>query len=375
MDQLEIHAIPDLFEAVVESSPHAILIADDRGSYVHANPAAGELFGLPAEQLVGKHVSEFVHAEQVKVIDETWADFRRQQRQVGEFSLVRPDGTRRTLQYHAVANIAPGLHLSILQDVTEAKAEAARRQDAERHREHLIGRLKELVGELEKERDLRDGFVSALTHDLRTPLTAAKLTAQLLTLRASDNPELQRQTRKIASTIERADAMIRDLLDASLVRAGQNLSLDKAEVALEALARETLDELAGVHGDRFRLEAPAPVRGHFDGGALRRVLENLAQNAVKYGAPGTPVTVRVTKGDGVAVVRVHNQGNAIPPQEQATLFQPFHRTQTAQQGRQKGWGLGLTLVKGIVEAHGGKASLERSDESGTTFCIQLPLSS
>ena len=96
-------------------------------------------------------------------------------------------------------------------------------------------------------------------------------------------------------------------------------------------------------------------------------------NAAKYSAPGTIVSIKLEKLDGLAKLAIHNEGNPIPVEEQKLLFQPFLRAKAAQDSGKKGWGLGLTLVKGIAEAHGGTVTVESSAEKGTTFTLSIPL--
>lgn len=110
----------------------------------------------------------------------------------------------------------------------------------------------------------------------------------------------------------------------------------------------------------------------WDGEELRRALWNLGTNAVKYGAPDKPITITLKRSDSGARISVHNYGSVIAPEDRANLFDPFARTREAQTKGQTGWGLGLTLVRGCAEAHGGKVSIESDAAIGTTFTIHLP---
>jgi PAS domain S-box-containing protein len=237
--------------------------------------------------------------------------------------------------------------------------------------------LHELVEKLEQERDLRERFVSTLTHDLRTPLTAARLNAQLLELSLTDPAPRLRAAGQVIRNIDRIDQMIGNLLDANRIRAGEKLPLNFTHFDLVHLVKSTLDDLSVVYRDRLiLLPNEGPVVGTWSENGLRRVIENLASNAIKYGATGQPITVSIdTPSAEKVVVSVHNQGNPIPKEDQLTLFDQFRRTSSADRGDQKGWGLGLTLVKGTVEAHGGEVSVESDWTHGTTFRVMLPLAS
>lgn len=110
----------------------------------------------------------------------------------------------------------------------------------------------------------------------------------------------------------------------------------------------------------------------FDCGGIKRALENLMINAIKYGACDTPIKVSLTQFNTEVCLQVHNEGNPIPLKEQASLFEYYHRSND-RSGSQQGWGIGLTLVKGIAEAHDGKVEVKSSKEEGTTFSIVLPV--
>jgi signal transduction histidine kinase len=104
------------------------------------------------------------------------------------------------------------------------------------------------------------------------------------------------------------------------------------------------------------------------------VIENLAGNAVKYGAKDTPITLSLKHLGAHVELRVHNFGGELSPDDQKGLFDLFQRTRTAIASGQKGWGIGLTLVKGIVEAHGGRVSVKSGPGLGTAFIVSLPFS-
>jgi len=103
------------------------------------------------------------------------------------------------------------------------------------------------------------------------------------------------------------------------------------------------------------------------------VLDNLLSNAVKYGERGGVITIRLRRVDDRMLLCVHNFGTLIPGEELALLFHPFHRTSDAKATGQRGWGLGLTLVRGIVEAHHGVVKVESYPKEGTTFTADLPI--
>src|SRR5215510_4961128 len=228
----------------------------------------------------------------------------------------------------------------------------------------LLERLTATIEALRNERSIRERFVAALAHDLRSPLSTAKLGAELL----SQDPESLDARRDLALRIDRnldrLDWMIRDLLDANRIRAGERLSLRLDTCDLGQIAHEAAEELRMLHGDRFVVEADPRALGVWSADELRRSLLNLGSNAVKYGAPDRPITLVVRRVDERALASVHNWGAPISPDDQAQLFEPFARSRAA---------IGLTLVRGCASAHGGAVSVVSTPAEGTTFTLDLPL--
>jgi signal transduction histidine kinase len=219
----------------------------------------------------------------------------------------------------------------------------------------------------------REQFGLALSHDLRNPLSAIKASTDLI-LRYPDRVELPILVARIAENANRIDRMTQDLLDASRVRFGERLTLEVAECEIYQLVQDTLADLATLHGNRFQLKG-TPIQGFWNRDALRRAVENLVVNAIKYGSSTTPITVVVKNAHGRTMVSVHNEGSYIPREEQETIFLSFMRAKSAQNRKKAGWGLGLALVRGVAEGHGGSITIDSTPERGTTFLIDLPTDS
>lgn len=236
----------------------------------------------------------------------------------------------------------------------------------------LYAELREHVAELEAERGLRERLTAVLAHDLRGPLAAAKMGLALL-----DKPGERDEGRppliaRIDQNLARVDRMLRDLLDISRLRTGEQPHLDLAPCDLRVLADEVVQDLQVVHGARFVVDGGGPVPGNWSCDGLKRALWNLAENGVKYGARGAPITIHVERRGAGACVSVHNLGEPIPPDSQERVFDLFARGRDAQS---ESWGLGLVYVRACAEAHGGAVSVESDAVSGTTFTLSLPLDS
>jgi signal transduction histidine kinase len=224
---------------------------------------------------------------------------------------------------------------------------------------------------LRGEESFRDRFDAILAHDLRGPLMVARVGADLLADKPLSPADVHGVITRIDSALDRADRMLRDLLDANRLRAGGKLTIVLAPCDLGVLAETIAEELRSIHGPRFVVRAEK-VAGFWSSDEVHRAVWNLAINAVKYGDPDTPIEIAVFSVAGAARLSVHNFGRAISAADQPRLFEPFSRAPDAA-SRSGGWGLGLAIVRGCAEAHGGVASVQSNERDGTTFTIDLPL--
>jgi PAS domain S-box-containing protein len=241
-----------------------------------------------------------------------------------------------------------------------------------------VDEQKNVIDSLQSEKHLREQFVSTLTHDLRTPLAAVKMSAQLLARKTNTPEKLTSLSGRIVDNVNRANQMIENLLDANRIKAGEPLEMEMKDTNLIAVVNETIADLSTVFGDRIVLDCPdTSIVGVWNAHAIRRIIDNLCTNAFKYGRDRSSITVSLRKNSVTVKISVHNFGNPIPPTELESLFKPFQRVSTA--GNQakvvRGWGLGLTLVKGFTEAHRGTIEVTSSEESGTRFTVTLPTDS
>jgi signal transduction histidine kinase len=231
--------------------------------------------------------------------------------------------------------------------------------------------LRDQLLKLETEQKLREMFVAALTHDLRTPLSVSKLSTQLLALQFAGQEDVQSVLSRLDRNLTHADRMIQDLLDASHIKSGKLISIRVTECDPCKIAREVIEELTAIHSSHFELKT-INIRIMADPVGLRRIIENLAANAIKYGAPDIPICISLNKYEDRVELKVENRGNPISAEDQRTIFEPFHRAASAILSTQKGWGIGLSLVRGIAQAHGGDVSVCSADNR-TCFTVTLPL--
>jgi signal transduction histidine kinase len=227
----------------------------------------------------------------------------------------------------------------------------------------------------------KDEFLSIASHELKTPLTALSMAAQLVE-RQMENPpldeeRLRRHVGTIRSQATRTTRLINDLLDMSRIDAGR-LALTSAPVDLvtlvEAATQRQRDALPEGAGERLMVCAGQPsITVHGDSARLEQVLTNLLTNAVKYSPDGSPIEVGLTGDASSATIRVVDHGIGVPEAERADIFVPFQRASTAIAAHIQGTGLGLYITRRIVEAHGGTIHLDETPGGGTTVVVTLPM--
>lgn len=220
---------------------------------------------------------------------------------------------------------------------------------------------------------LRERFVAALTHDLRSPLATAHAAAELIR-HTTDPTKLNEFADHITDNLDRMDRMIQDLLDSAIFQSGERLRLRIQQFDILEVTQAVCAQLTARHGARFEVLGNQ-ITGWWDRDALRRAIENLVGNAVKYGAAGTPIRVKLDSSHGRMILTVHNEGEAIPVEHREGIFQVFRRAAAAKEGDKKGWGIGLPYVRSVAESHGGSVSVDSAIERGATFLIDAPMDS
>lgn len=236
----------------------------------------------------------------------------------------------------------------------------------------------ELLSALQREKELsemKSKFVSIASHELRTPLATILSSAELLEhysdgLSAEDKLKM---LHGIQGAVKRMNAMIEDVLVIGKAEAGA-LQFEPKPVDLRELCRKVVEELrpgvAKQHVIQFEQQFE---RGNLnlDEKLLRHILTNLLSNAVKYSPAGSTVSLQLAERDGKALIEVGDQGIGIPVEDQARLFESFHRASNV--GNRQGTGLGLVIVKKAVELHGGTISIDSKVDAGTRISVRLPL--
>ncbi len=230
-----------------------------------------------------------------------------------------------------------------------------------------------LLRETQRAVAARDEFIAVASHELSTPIMSLKLAVQALEgERLTLSPEAAARAAAVARRqVDRIEQLVGELLNVTRIRAGR-LPLQLEQVELGAVVREVAARLAPVVesvGSRLTIDCPRPVLGRWDRSRLEQVVTNLLTNALKFGG-GAPVDVLVDADAERARLAVRDHGPGVQPEQLSLLFEPYHQERPTPQG---GLGLGLFIVRGIVEALGGTATAESRVGEGATFRVELPL--
>jgi signal transduction histidine kinase len=219
---------------------------------------------------------------------------------------------------------------------------------------------------------LKDDFLSAAAHDLKTPLTSIIVNAQLLERRAMRRPDQPADLggiRRVIAEAIRLRGIVLELLDASRTEQGRLLGHREA-VDLATLARE-VGERHNSERHPVVIDAPISLIEYCDPARIAQLLENLVENAVKYSPDGGTVTVALQAAEHVEL-SVTDCGIGIPNADLPQLFARFHRGTNVDDRRFPGMGLGLYICRGIAEEHGGEIAVSSAVGQGTTFRVTLP---
>jgi two-component system, OmpR family, sensor kinase len=237
----------------------------------------------------------------------------------------------------------------------------------------MLSRLEAALHEREENEQRLRHFVSDASHELRTPLTSMRGYTELLRRAPGMSPEdVSVAMRRINEETQRMGMLVDDLL--LLARLDQGRPLERRAVDLEALVADACaDARAADPGRTITARATAPLVIAGDQPRLRQVLGNLLRNAIVHTPPGTLVELRLGRDGDDAVLEVVDHGPGIPPAHVPHIFERFYRVDAQRSADQGGSGLGLSIASAVVQAHGGRLTVDRTPGGGATFRITLPL--
>ncbi len=291
---------------------------------------------------------------------------------IGPFAALLTDDVRGAvfaLQLFLMTHAAAGLFVAGQSADWRSAMDSLERREAE---------AQNVADELRQLNTQKDDFISAVSHELRTPVTSIIGFSEQLEESALDD-EGRQATTVIARNARRLSDVIEDVLELSRLTTQGAVPRPVAEVELVGVLRRCIDDARGLDPARavnIRLDAPAgPVEVRSVEADLLRVIANLLSNAVKFSDPGGSIVVVLEPRDEGVEIRVHDEGMGIPPAELDSVWDRFYRVQTDEHRAVPGTGLGLPIVRGLLQSRlGGSIELYSDGTSGTTAAVRLPWS-
>ena len=221
----------------------------------------------------------------------------------------------------------------------------------------MVGRVRDMIRS-------RDQLLVDVSHELRSPLTRMKVALEL--------PANAEQRVRLTEDVAEMERMVSELLELERLRSGRGLSPVRQDVL--ALVRAVVEEFRNRPPGVCFDAPPRAVMADVDAEKIRTVIRNLLENAVKYSLPQSrQVQVSVSTNGEAVVIRVSDDGVGIPETDADRVFEPFYRVDASRSKRTGGYGLGLSICKRVVEAHGGRIAVERANGRGATFVMTLPV--
>jgi PAS domain S-box-containing protein len=362
------------YREVFEQLPALVYIEMDGGGWVYESPRVEEIFGYTPEEagqpgfwktLIHPDDREWVLAEDERV-ERTGDPWRIEYRKLAK------DGRVVWVRDHAVLVRGepgePSYWHGLIIDITEQKlAEQATREALARER-RALARERQATRRLRALDEMKNVFLNAVSHDLRTPLAAVVGIA--LTLRRAGSRLAEQDAADLLDRLvvnaSKLDRLLSDLLDLDRLSRG---------IVTPQLRRTDLAALVGRIAGEWQtgrsLElAVEPVIAQVDPAMVERIVENLLANADRHTTPDTPVWVRLTRRDQGVLITVEDAGGGVPPALRAALFEPFRQGPQVP-AHAPGVGIGLTLVARFAELHGGRAWVEERPGGGASFRVLL----
>jgi PAS domain S-box-containing protein len=336
-------------QATIENAQDVICTLDKNGRFTFSSAASSKVWGYEPEELAGMQWLELLSGDDRQAAEGQFTELvAGRERPVRELRMIRKDGTVVDIRWSAHWSDQEGTLFCVAHDVTQQK-------------------------ELER---LKQQFMNMVTHDLRSPLTSLQLAMELLNdglcgeLPDAAQKKLMTMTRSVLWLID----LINDLLDIDKMEAGRmELSQDWQHLyQIFERAYNTVTDLAA--DNQVDLDFQSTELQIFgDGDRILQVLINLLGNAIKFSPAGSTVRVRVEAAADSIKVSVIDQGRGIPAKYKERIFERFQQVSVSDATVQGGTGLGLTICKAIVDAHGGTIGVESEEGKGTEIWFRLPL--
>jgi PAS domain S-box-containing protein len=371
-ERKQAEAVLARYHLLSERARDIMLFIRPDGQIVEANAAAIVAYGYERATLLTKNIRDLCDPL-------TAADFASQLAQVDSpgrlFTTIqrRNNGSTFPVEVSLSGAAIGGEHLllSIIRDITE-------RRQAELERIELLEREHAARAAAEAAVRIRDTFLSTAAHELKTPLTVLLGNIQLLQRRQHQAATLAERDGRLLGVVgeqaARLNRLIGVMLDISRLQTGQ-LTILRTPLDIGALVRRVADDVRPTlqqHTLTCKLPGtPLMIAG--DELRLEQVLQNLLSNAMKYSPRGGPITVQVEQQGEAVCIAVADQGIGIPQENLPKLFERFYRADNVDPQQISGMGIGLYVVRAIIELHGGQVGVVSPEEGGSIFTVYLPM--
>jgi PAS domain S-box-containing protein len=359
------------FRAVYAQAPSGIGLLDSAGRFVDVNPALLRLVERDAADLVGHRLSEFVPASWRAEVDVFAESIQAGTATPRDFPMLTPDGREVALSWNVSSHIEPGIDMVVAVDMSQ-------HAQLERQRQQVLESERMARNEAERVNRMKDTFIAVLSHELRAPLNAIMGWVHVLQKRGG-NEDTMRGLGAIERNGHIQARMISDLLDMSRLNLGKLPmlveQLDPAEAVTAAVhaMRPAIDD----REVDVRVELSPPYRPILaDSSRLQQIVWNLLSNAIKFSARGGVVEIQVRQDEAETVLRIRDEGQGISPDFLPFVFDRFMQSDAGSNRHRGGLGLGLSIVKQLVEAHGGTVTVSSAGPGkGALFEVHLPFES
>lgn len=355
------------FRAIYDQAPVAMMLIDAQGRFADVNPAATALLQRSRADLLGNEVAAFVPA--------SWKEFAQDKATgkagmswQGTFPLIRSDGKELLLEWNMSEHVEQGIRIGIATDLSE-------RFEFERRREEVLEREQAARVMAERHSRTKDDFVAVLSHELRTPLTLITGWTHMLKRRSVTEETLARGIEAIERGVKAQSRIISDILDVSRIASGKlRLHREWADpveltlISLEALRDAAEAKKIELVVDRGNASTPAWL----DVTRFQQIVWNLVTNAIKFSETGAKVRVSLAREEDELRFSVMDDGAGIAPEFLPHLFDRFTQSGSPGQRTHGGLGLGLSIVKHLVELHGGTIQAQSPGIGhGSTMSVRM----
>lgn len=342
------------FRALVEQATDGIFVTDARGAFIDVNSAGCAMLGYTREELLRLTTVDVIDPPEVERIGPEVARFEGGEMVVSEWRFRRKDGSNFTGEVRG-RQFADGRLQAIVIDITERKAAELALREADQR---------------------KDEFLAMLAHELRNPLAPIRYAARVLGKLGLEEPRVQWAQDVIERQVSRLARLVDELLDISRIARGK-ITLKKARLELSELVRqacEAVQPLMLAKGHRFEVMIPEkPVTIEGDLVRLVQVLQNLLDNAAKYTPEHGRVELVAGLSGGEVEIEVRDNGAGIPASLLPEVFELFRQGEHGPDRSRGGLGIGLTLVRQLVELHGGRVEARSAGlGQGASFTVRLP---